>query len=167
MSPMIRRATASDIPLILELIRELADYEKEPEAAVATAEDLRRDGFGEQPYFHVLIAETTHLGKEGPEIVPAGFAFYFFNYSTWQGKPGLYLEDLFVRPAYRGLGLGKALLRELACIAIDRNCGRMQWAVLDWNQPAIDFYKSLGVSILKEWLPCRLSDGEIARLARS
>lgn len=161
----IRSATAADISLILELIKELAIYEKEPDAALATAEDLQRDGFGENPYFHVLIAETEHLGKEGPELVPAGFAFYFFNYSTWQGRPGLYLEDLFVKPQYRGLGLGKALLAELARIALAKNCGRMQWAVLDWNTPAIAFYEAVGAKILKEWLPCRVEGEGIARLA--
>ncbi|MEZ0369056.1 MAG: N-acetyltransferase family protein [Candidatus Sericytochromatia bacterium] len=163
----IYAATAADIPLILDLIRELADYEKEPEAAVATAEDLRRDGFGEQPYFHVLIAETEHIGKEGPEIVPAGFAFFFYSYSTWAGRPTLFLEDLFVRPAYRGLGLGKALLAELARIALEKNCARMQWQVLDWNTPAIEFYEAIGAKILKEWLPCRIEGEGIERLARA
>lgn len=162
---LIRPATEADIPLILELIQELAIYEKEPDAAVATAEDLRRDGFGPNPYFYVLIADTEIISKEGPETVPAGFAFYFFNYSTWQGKVGLYLEDLFVKPQYRGLGIGKGLLIELARIAVAKNCGRMQWQVLDWNTPAIEFYESLGVHILKEWLPCRLSGDEIKRLA--
>lgn len=161
----IRPATKADIPLILELIQELAAYEKEPEAAVATAEDLRRDGFGPNPYFYVLIAETEIIGREGPDIVPAGFAFYFFNYSTWQGQPGLYLEDLFVKPAYRKLGIGKALLAELAKIALKRGCGRMQWQVLDWNQPAIDFYEAMGAKILKTWLPCRVEGAEIARIA--
>lgn len=161
----IRPATQADIPLILELIRELAIYEKEPDAAVATAEDLRRDGFGANPYFHVLIAETEHIGKEGVETAPAGFALYFYNYSTWQGKPGLYLEDLFVRPVYRGLGLGKALLAELARIAIARGCGRMQWQVLDWNQPAIDFYQAVGAHILRDWLPCRVEGEGIPQLA--
>lgn len=162
----IRPASEADIPLILELIQELADYEKEPQAVVATAEDLRRDGFGPDPYFHVLIAETDIIGKEGPESVPAGFAFYFFNYSTWQGKPGLYLEDLFVRPQFRGLGLGKALLCELAHIALARNCGRMQWQVLDWNTPAVQFYEALGAKILKEWWPCRVEAEGITSLAK-
>lgn len=161
----IRSATAADIPLILELIQELAIYEKEPDAAVATAEDLKRDGFGENPYFHVLIAETEHIGKEGPEMVPAGFAFYFYTYSTWAGRPTLYLEDLFVRPIYRGLGLGKALLAELARLALEKNCARMQWQVLDWNKPAIEFYQAIGTKILKEWLPCRIEGEGIARLA--
>ncbi len=162
---LIRPATETDIPLILELIQELAIYEKEPDAAVATAEDLKRDGFGPNPYFYVLIVEAENPDQTVSETVPAGFAFYFFNYSTWRGQPGLYLEDLFVRPQFRGLGLGKALLAELARIAVAKNCGRMQWQVLDWNTPAIDFYKSLGVSILNEWLPCRLEGDKIAHLA--
>ncbi|MGV3527001.1 MAG: GNAT family N-acetyltransferase [Candidatus Sericytochromatia bacterium] len=162
---LIRPATATDVPLILDLIRELAAYEKEPAAAVATAEDLLRDGFGPQPYFQVLIAEVEEVDIAGPEVVPVGFAFYFYSYSTWAGKPTLYLEDLFVRPAYRGLGLGKALLAELAQIALAKNCGRMQWQVLDWNTPAIDFYTSIGAKVMKEWLSCRVEGEEIARLA--
>lgn len=162
---LIRPATAADVPVILELIRELAAYEKEPDAAVATADDLLRDGFGPQPYFQVLLAEIEEVDIAGPEVVPVGFAFYFYTYSTWTGKPTLYLEDLFVRPAYRGLGLGKALLAELAQIALEKNCGRMQWQVLDWNTPAIDFYTSIGAKVMKEWLSCRVEGEEIARLA--
>jgi GNAT superfamily N-acetyltransferase len=148
----IRSAVPSDVPLILELIRELAMYEKEPQAAVATAEDLLRDGFSDAPpKFRCLIARWS--GR------PAGFAFYFGNYSTWQGKPGLYLEDLFVRPEFRKLGIGKALLLELARIAVREGCGRFQWQVLDWNTPAIEFYESLGAKRLGSWLTMRV-DGE-------
>ncbi len=129
------------MPLILEFIRELADYEREPQAAVATAADLLRDGFGPEPKFRVDIAEWS--GE------PAGFALYFWNYSTWQGKPGLYLEDLFVRPRFRGKGIGKALLVHLARVAVKNNCGRLVWQVLDWNTPAIEFYKSLGADTMK------------------
>ena len=132
----IQPATAADVPLILEFIRELAEYEREPQAAVATAADLLRDGFGPEPKFRVDIAEWS--GE------PAGFALYFWNYSTWQGKPGLYLEDLFVRPRFRGKGIGKALLVHLARVAVKNNCGRLVWQVLDWNTPAIEFYESLG-----------------------
>src|ERR1700693_4651966 len=131
----IRPAIPEDIPLILGFIRELAVYERPPEQAVARSEDLLRDGRGEAPKFRVLIADW--------ERQPAGFALFFYNYSTWQGRPGLYLEDLFVRPAYRGKGIGKALLVHLAKIAVTENCGRFQWAVLDWNQPSIDFYEAL------------------------
>jgi len=136
----IRPATPADVPLILEFIRELANYEREPQAAVATAADLLRDGFGPEPKFRVDIAEWS--GE------PAGFALYFWNYSTWQGKPGLYLEDLFVRPRFRGKGIGKALLVHLARVAVKNNCGRLVWQVLDWNTPAIEFYKSLGAETM-------------------
>src|ERR1051326_7755697 len=115
----IRAATPDDIPEILAFIRELAEYERAPEQAVATREDLLRDGWGKEPKFRALIAEWQ--GK------PAGFALFFYNYSTWQGRPGLYLEDLFVRPEYRGKGIGKALLLHLAKIAVENNCGRYQW----------------------------------------
>jgi GNAT superfamily N-acetyltransferase len=153
----IRRAQARDVPEILALIRDLAEYERAPEEATATAEDLLRDGFSEAPRFFVEMAELD--GRV------AGFAFWFFNYSTWQGRPGLYLEDLFVRPAFRGQGIGKALLVYLAQVALDEGCGRFQWQVLDWNRPAIDFYEALGAKRLGEWITMRVSGEELARLA--
>lgn len=153
----IRPAVAADVPLILEFIRGLAEYERDPHAAVATEADLLRDGFGPDPKFLVDIAEWS--GE------PAGFAFYFWNYSTWQGKPGLYLEDLFVLPRFRGKGIGKALLIHLARVALKNNCGRFVWQVLDWNTPAIDFYKSLGATTMKEWLTMRVTGDALVRLA--
>ncbi|HYN14206.1 MAG TPA: GNAT family N-acetyltransferase [Terriglobales bacterium] len=153
----IRPATSADLPLILEFIRELAEYERDPQAAVATAADLLRDGFGPEPKFRVDLAEWS--GE------PAGFAFYFWNYSTWQGKPGLYLEDLFVRPRFRGKGIGKALLVHLARVAVKNNCGRLVWQVLDWNTPAIEFYESLGAETMKEWLTMRVTGEALVRLA--
>ncbi|HTS71350.1 MAG TPA: GNAT family N-acetyltransferase [Terriglobia bacterium] len=152
----IRRATPQDIPLILEFIRELAEYERAPEEAVATPEDLRRDGFSAEPRFYVEIAEWS--GK------PAGFALWFFNYSTWQGKPGIYLEDLFVRPPFRRKGIGRALLTYLAKVAVEKGCGRYQWQVLDWNTPSIEFYESLGAKVMKEWLTMRVSGEALYRL---
>jgi GNAT superfamily N-acetyltransferase len=154
----IRPATTQDARLILDFIRDLAEYERAPEAAVATEADLLRDGFGPNPKFHCVIAEWN--GQ------PAGFAFYFYNYSTWQGRPGLYLEDLFVRPQYRGKGIGKALLVHLAQVAVRENCGRFQWQVLDWNTPAIQFYESLGARKLTEWLTMRLEGEDIEELAQ-
>jgi GNAT superfamily N-acetyltransferase len=153
----IRPAEAADVRVILRLIRSLADYEREPQAVTATEADLLRDGFGERPLFHVVLAEW--------KGAPVGFAFYFFNYSTWQGKPGLYLEDLFVEPGYRGYGIGKALLVHLAQIAVTRGCGRFQWQVLDWNEPAIRFYEKMGAAVLREWLTVRVADEALARLA--
>ena len=137
----IRSAQTWDIPLILEFIYKLAEYERAPEQAVAKPEDLLRDGWGPAPKFRVLIAEWDRR--------PAGFALFFYNYSTWQGRPGLYLEDLFVHPEFRGRGIGKALLVELAKMAVKENCGRFQWQVLDWNQPSIDFYEALGAKTTK------------------
>ena len=153
----IRRAQARDVPEILALIRDLAEYERAPEEATATAEDLLRDGFSEAPRFFVEMAEWD--GRV------AGFAFWFFSYSTWQGRPGLYLEDLFVRPAFRGHGIGKALLVHLARVALAEGCGRFQWQVLDWNTPAIDFYEALGAKQLGEWITMRVSGEDLARLA--
>jgi GNAT superfamily N-acetyltransferase len=153
----IRPATAADVPLILAFIRELAEYEREPHSAVATEQDLLRDGFSAQPRFHVLLADW--------DGAPAGFAFYFFNYSTWRGRPGLYLEDLFVRPALRGKGIGKALLAECARIAVEEECYGMRWQVLDWNEPSIRFYESLGAVTLKEWLTMRLDGESLRRVA--
>jgi GNAT superfamily N-acetyltransferase len=153
----IRPAEPSDVPLILELIRELAAYEREPTAVIATEADLLRDGFGERPFFHCLIAAW--------DGVPAGFAFYFFNYSTWRGRPGIHLEDLFVRPRFRGNGIGKALLIKVAQVAVEHRCARFQWDVLDWNQPAIDFYHSLGAKFMSEWRIMRVSGDALTALA--
>lgn len=154
----IRPASQHDVPLILEFIRGLAEYERAPEQAVATEADLLRDGFGPNPKYRCVIAEWH--GE------PAGFAFFFYNYSTWQGRPGLYLEDLFVYPRFRGKGIGKALLLHLAQIAVDEGCGRFQWQVLDWNTPAIDFYKSLGAVTLNEWLTMRVEGEALTRMAK-
>lgn len=153
----IRTAQAADVPLIQQFIRDLAEYERSPESAVATQEDLLRDGFGPQPKYRCVLAEW--------DGQPAGFAFFFYNYSTWQGQAGLYLEDLFVKPVFRGKGIGKALLLHLARIAVDENCGRFQWQVLDWNTPAIDFYKSLGAKTMTEWLTMRVEGEDIRKLA--
>jgi GNAT superfamily N-acetyltransferase len=158
----IRKAVRGDVGLILEFIRALAEFEREPDAVTATEADLLRDGFGEAPYFHCLIAESD--GQDG-EKKPAGFAFYFFNYSTWTGRPGLYLEDLFVHPDFRGLGIGKALLARVAAIAVEKGCPRLQWEVLDWNTPAVDFYAGLGASFLDEWRNVRMTGEALVRLA--
>jgi GNAT superfamily N-acetyltransferase len=157
MCTVIRAATAADVPQILAFIRALAEFERAPEAVKATEEGLLRDGFGPDPFYYCLIAE--HDGR------PAGFAFYFFNYSTWVGRPGIYLEDLFVHPEFRGLGIGKALLRQVAAIAVERGCQRMNWAVLDWNTPAIDFYRTAGAEFLDEWRGVRLDGDALLRLA--
>lgn len=153
----IRRAVASDVSLILDLIRALATYERAPDAVVATAADLLRDGFGAQPLFHCLIAEVDGAG--------VGFAFYFFNYSTWRGRPGIHLEDVFVRPEFRGRGIGKALVVRVAAVAVENQCARFQWEVLDWNQAAIDFYQSLGAIFMSEWRIMRVSGEALEALA--
>jgi GNAT superfamily N-acetyltransferase len=157
MDTLVRAATPADVPLILSFIRALAEYERAPQAVVATEEDLLRDGFGPHPYYTCLIAE--HGG------IPAGFAFFFFDYSTWLGRPGIYLEDLFVYPELRGRGIGKALLQRVAAIAVERGCARLKWAVLDWNTPAIDFYRVMGAEIQHEWLYVRLQGEPLERLA--
>jgi GNAT superfamily N-acetyltransferase len=153
----IRPATPADAPVIAGLVRDLAEYEKLLDQARATPRDFARELEAPNPVIHVLIAEW--------HGVPAGFALYFFNFSTFVGRPGLYLEDLFVRPEQRAHGIGRALLRELARVAQQRGCGRMEWAVLDWNEPALRFYKSLGAAQLNEWIIHRLTPPEIARLA--
>jgi len=158
MSVSIRPATPDDVPEILALIRELAEYEREPESAMATAADLLRDGFSESKRFHCLMAEH--------DSVVAGFALYFYNYSTWRGHTGIYLEDLFVRPAHRGKGVGKGLLSAVAAIAVEQGCPRLEWAVLDWNKPAIDFYESVGATGLTEWTIMRVSGDSLQRLSR-
>jgi GNAT superfamily N-acetyltransferase len=157
MNLSIRRPTTDDVSIILSLIRDLATYEREPDAVVATEADLLRDGFGESPSFQVLLAE---LDGE-----PIGFAFYFFTYSTWRGRRCLYLEDIFVRPEHRGRGAGLALMRALARKAIARNCARFVWQVLDWNEPAIRFYEKIGAQLQREWLTIRLEGEALERLA--
>jgi GNAT superfamily N-acetyltransferase len=154
----IRAATAADIPLILELIRALATYEREPDAVKTTEVELLRDGFGKQPCFECLIAEN----EEGEA---AGFALYFYNYSTWRGRAGIHLEDLFVLPRFRGRGIGKALLARVAARAAEQGCVRLQWDVLEWNQTAIDFYQGLGAKFLDEWRIMRVNDEAIRNLA--
>jgi GNAT superfamily N-acetyltransferase len=153
----LRRATVVDVPVILGLVRELAEYEREPQAVVASEEDFVRDGFGERPLFEVLMAVD-----DGRSV---GFALYFFQYSTWTGRPVLYLEDLFVQPAHRGKGIGKAFMKRLAKEAVDRKCKRFQWSVLDWNAPSIAFYESLGAQIMKGWLTARVDGEALAKLA--
>ena len=153
----VRPATRADAAIIASLVRELAEYEKLEHEAQATPDDFLREIEAPNPVIHVLIAEWN--GE------PAGFALYFFNFSTFVGRPGLYLEDLFVRPAQRAHGIGRALLRALARIARQRNCGRMEWAVLDWNEPALRFYQSLGARQMNEWIIHRLTPPEIERLA--
>ena len=153
----IRPATVADVPIILELIRALATYERAPNEVTATEENLVEVLFGERPAAEVLLAFENETA--------VGFAVFFHNFSTWLGRPGLYLEDLFVRPEDRGKGYGRALLIQLAKIARDRGCGRMEWAVLDWNKPAIEFYRKLGAKPMDDWTVFRLTRDGIAELA--
>ena len=155
----IRAAGVEDVPFILDLIRELATYERAPNEVSATEEQLVEVLFGKRPAAEVLLAFE---GK-----APVGFAVFFHNFSTWLGRPGLYLEDLFIKPEKRGKGYGRALLVDLAKIALERGCGRMEWAVLNWNEPAIKFYRALGAKPLDEWTVFRLTRDGIARLAQS
>ncbi|MFH9351809.1 GNAT family N-acetyltransferase [Kitasatospora sp. NPDC017646] len=157
---MIRTAVVTDVPVVLAMIRELAEYEKAPQEAVATEEQLREALFGANPALFGLIAEDDATGE------PVGFAVWFLNFSTWRGTHGIYLEDLYVRPEARGGGHGKALLLELARIAVERGYARVEWSVLDWNQPSIDFYKSIGAVPMDEWTVFRLTD-EALRAAGS
>jgi len=154
----IRAGTARDVPTILALIRGLAEYERLAHQMEATAARVRAHGFGRRRYFETLIC------RRGGR--PVGFALYFFTYSTFLARPSLYLEDLFVLPEERGAGAGKALLRSLARIAVRRGCGRMEWAVLDWNRPAIGFYRRLGAQLKRQWILTRLTGAPLRRLAR-
>ena len=155
----IINATEKDVPVILSFIRGLAEYEKLSHQCVATEQTLRESLFGERRYAEVLIGRLYRT--------PVGFALFFHNYSTFLAKPGIYLEDLFVLPEHRGKGVGKALLTRLAQIARERNCGRLEWSVLDWNQPAIDFYQRIGAKVLPDWRICRMTESEISNLADS
>jgi len=152
----IRPATENDVPLIFSLIKEIAEYEKLSNEVVATEEKVKETLFGNKSYAEVIIAEY--------ENEPAGQALFFHNYSTFLSQPGIYLEDLFVRPDYRGKGIGKELLKSLVGIAKERNCGRVEWVVLNWNKSAINFYKSLGASPMDEWTTYRLTSDNFDKL---
>jgi GNAT superfamily N-acetyltransferase len=153
----IRFAQTQDIPTVLSLIHALAEYERAPDEVIATEALLKENLFGAQPAAEVLLAEENGA--------PVGFALFFHNFSTWMGRRGLYLEDLFVMPEKRGRGYGRALLVRLAQIARDRECGRMEWAVLDWNEPALNFYETLGARQMNEWVIHRLTPPEIEKLS--
>ena len=152
----VREASEGDVPLIITFIRELADYEKLSHEVVATEEGLRESLFAGRRYAEVLIAE--HDGA------PAGFALYFHNFSTFLGKPGIYLEDLYVRPELRESGIGRQLLVKLAHLALQRGCGRLEWSVLDWNEPSIGFYRQLGAVAMDDWTVYRVSDDALRKL---
>jgi GNAT superfamily N-acetyltransferase len=153
----IRPAQPGDVPTILALIRDLAEYERAPHEVVTTEEQLQKNLFGPHPAAEVLLGEEAG--------VPVCFALFFYSFSTWMGRRGLYLEDLFVKPAVRGRGYGRALLVRLAQIARERECGRMEWVVLDWNEPAIQFYRKLGARPNEDWTTFRLTMDGIAQLA--
>ncbi len=155
----IRPAVPADVPTILRFIHELALYEREPDAVLATEADLLRDGWGETPRFRALMAEV--------DGEPAGFALYFTSYSTWRGHHGIRLEDLYVAPALRGKGIGKALLARLAKIAVEEGCPRLEWDVLEWNAPAIAVYQHVGAGILADWRIMRLQGEALERMAKS
>jgi GNAT superfamily N-acetyltransferase len=157
MSTTIREATSADLPLIASLIRELADYEQLAHEVRFDEAVLGERLFGTRPYAEVLIGEVDGVAQ--------GFALFFHNFSTFEGKPGVYLEDLYVRPAARGAGLGKAMLKALAQIALDRDCARLEWWVLDWNAPAIGFYEKLGAKPMDEWTTMRVDGAALQELA--
>ena len=154
---LIRAATTRDVPEVMRLIRALAEYEKLSHMVVGTEAQLRESLFGARPAAEALIAER------GGRAV--GFALFFTTFSTFLCKPGILLEDVFVEPAHRGLGIGKALLKRLAALAVERDCGRVEWHVLDWNEPSIRFYESLGANLMKEWILVRMTRPEFATLA--
>ena len=153
----IRHAAESDVPLILWFVKELAEYEKLSHEVIATEDDYRQNLFGEKKFAEVVIGEY--------HSEPVGYALYFYNFSTFNGKPGIYLEDLYVKTEARGKGFGKALLAYLAKLAVEKKYGRFEWAVLDWNKPSIEFYESLGASLMKEWIITRVSDDNLLNLA--
>lgn len=157
MTLQIRAAVPADAPVIVELVRELALYEREPQAAKASVADIEKALFGAHPKVHALIADWNGA--------PAGFAVYFFNFSTWTGRHGVYLEDLFVRDSVRGRGVGKAMLARLARLARENHCARLEWSVLDWNEPAIGFYKALGARPMEEWTVYRVEGEALDNLA--
>lgn len=159
----IRKAQKEDAAAIVELVKELSVYERLSHKMRATVESFEKYGFGQNPFFHTLLADAIEKGKRQT----LGFALYFFTFSTFEGKPTLYLEDLFVKPEYRGKGIGKRLLIELAGIALEKDCARMEWAVLDWNEPSIKFYESLGAKPMSGWTVFRMERAAIKSLAES
>lgn len=154
---VLRPAIPTDVPVIFELIQGLAEYEKLSHAVTGSAEALSEHLFGSRPYAEVIIAE--YAGQA------VGFALFFHNYSTFLTQPGIYLEDLFVLPQYRGQGVGKAILSYLASLAVERGCGRLEWSVLDWNEPAIAFYRRMGAAVLSDWRICRVTGDSLSHLA--
>jgi GNAT superfamily N-acetyltransferase len=157
MSPSIRPATSADLPLIAQFIRDLAEYERLAHEVRFDEAVLGERLFGERPYAEVLIGEIDGVAR--------GFALFFHNFSTFEGRPGIYLEDLFVEPQARGSGLGKALLGHLARLAVERDCARLEWAVLDWNEPSIAFYQALGARAMDEWTIFRVDGKALTQLA--
>ncbi len=155
--PHLRPATIEDVPVILQFIQELAEYERMLDQVVATEAMLQHALFGVRPAAEVILCFEHEK--------PAGFALFFHNFSTFRGKPGIYLEDLFVRPEFRGKGYGKMLLQALARLCVERDCARLEWSVLDWNTPSIEFYKSLGAEPMDEWTVFRLTDNSLSKLA--
>ncbi len=153
----IRHAEESDVQLILRFVKELASYEKLSHEVLATEEDFRRNLFGGKRYAEVIIGEY--------QSDPVAYALYFYNFSTFTGKPGIYLEDIYVKPEERGKGFGKAMLAYLAKVAVDNACSRYEWAVLDWNEPAVNFYESLGATLMREWIITRVSGDNLEKLA--
>lgn len=153
----LRAATPADVPILFELVKALAEYEKLSHAVTGNAASLEAHLFGDRSYAEAIIAEFA--GQ------PVGFSLFFHNYSTFLTQPGIYIEDLFVLPEYRGRGIGKQLVIYVAQLAVSRNCGRLEWSVLDWNQPAIGFYQRIGASILDEWRICRVTDDSLSNLA--
>ena len=153
----ISPATPTDVPALFQLVTALADYEKLSHEVTGTPEDLAQHLFGDRPYAEAIVARV--------EDNPVGFALFFHNFSTFLMKPGIYLEDLFVLPDYRGSGIGKALLQAIGKLAVERQCGRLEWAVLDWNEPAIAFYKRMGAQLKPEWELCRVTGEALQQLA--
>ena len=154
---ILRSAIPSDVTVLFRLIQALAEYEKLSDAVIGNTEALKEHLFGSRPYVEGVIAD--YAGQ------PVGFALFFHNYSTFLTQPGIYLEDIFVLPEYRRLGIGKAILTHLAQLAVERGCGRLEWSVLDWNEPAIAFYRRIGASVLEDWRICRVTGESLSQLA--
>jgi GNAT superfamily N-acetyltransferase len=161
----LRPATPDDAANLVRLIGELAEYERLTHLLEVTPEQLRLHLFGDRPVAEAMVAEAAATAQNAPRVV--GFALYFTNFSTFLGRPGLYLEDIYVEPAQRGRGIGQALLRAIAALAVERGCGRFEWSVLDWNTPSIRFYESMGATVLPDWRICRVTGAALVELGRT